>query len=114
MAMGRCESDCPFVMHKKRLPMNIPKKVKIGGLKYTVKISNNLANEGALGKISYSGLQIELQKAKLQNMHATLLHEILHGIYYHLGYTEHDEKKIDELANALYALIVDNPTIFKG
>lgn len=30
----------------------------------------------------------------------------------HLGYTEHDEKKVDELANVLHMVILDNPTVF--
>lgn len=30
----------------------------------------------------------------------------------HLGYTEHDEKKVDELANVLHMVILDNPAVF--
>ena len=45
-------------------------------------------------------------------MEADFLHEMLHGIYDFLGYTEHDEKHIDELANALHMIIKDNQGIF--
>lgn len=31
---------------------------------------------------------------------------------YSLGYTEHDEKKVDELANVLHMMILDNPAVF--
>ena len=37
---------------------------------------------------------------------------MLHAIFHGLGYRDHDEKKIDELAQALYAVIVDNPEMF--
>lgn len=47
-------------------------------------------------------------------MEADFLHEMLHGIFDHLGYVNHDEKKIDELANALYMVIQDNPEVFEG
>lgn len=46
-------------------------------------------------------------------MEADFLHELVHGIFDHLGYTDHDEKKIDELANVLHMVIVDNPEIFE-
>lgn len=29
-----------------------------------------------------------------------------------LGYRDHDEKRVDELANALHSVIVDNPDVF--
>lgn len=43
---------------------------------------------------------------------ADFVHEMLHAICNNLGYREHDEKKIDELAQALYAVFVDNPEMF--
>ena len=45
-------------------------------------------------------------------MEADLLHEMMHGIFDFLGYKDHDEKQIDELANALHMIILDNPEIF--
>lgn len=35
-----------------------------------------------------------------------------HPMLDHLGYTEHDEKKVDELANVLHMVILDNPAVF--
>lgn len=29
-----------------------------------------------------------------------------------ISYTEHDEKKVDELANVLHMVILDNPAVF--
>ncbi len=45
-------------------------------------------------------------------MEADFLHEMIHGMLDHLGYTEHDEKKVDELANVLHMVILDNPAVF--
>lgn len=45
-------------------------------------------------------------------MEADFLHEMIHGMLDHLGYTEHDEKKVDELANVLHMVIPDNPAVF--
>ena len=46
-------------------------------------------------------------------MEADFIHEAVHGLFAHLGYSDHDEKKVEELAGALYALIQDNPEMFK-
>lgn len=95
--------------------MRIPDKLKIGGKIYDVEITNKLS----IGSVNYSGeilyqdLIIRICPSALGRMESDFIHEMLHGIFDHLGYTEHDEKKIDELANALYMVIQDNPEIFK-
>ena len=45
-------------------------------------------------------------------MEADFLHEMIHGMLDFLGYKEHDEKRVDELANVLHMVILDNPEIF--
>lgn len=45
-------------------------------------------------------------------MEADFLHEMIYSMLDHLGYTEHDEKKVDELANVLHMVILDNPAVF--
>lgn len=50
---------------------------------------------------------------KLYMLWNDFVHEMVHGIFSHLGYCEHDEKKIEELAEALYAVFVDNPDMFR-
>lgn len=94
--------------------MNIPKQIKIGGKKYKVKITRHLdlGVAGYSGEIDYSNLIIRIVPSAKGRMEADLLHEIIHGVYDHLGYTNHDEKKIDELAQAIYMVIQDNPKIF--
>ena len=95
--------------------MNIPEKVKIGGVTYAVEITENLN----LGKANYSGeidyinLVIRVCPYAQKKMEVDFIHELLHGIFDHLGYSDHDEKKIDELAHALYMVIEDNPDMFR-
>lgn len=94
--------------------MKIPNKVKIGGKVYDVEITDKLTLGSAnySGEIIYPDLVIRICPSAKGKMEADFLHELLHGIFVHLGYTDHDEKKIDELANALHMIITDNPEIF--
>lgn len=94
--------------------MNIPKSLKIGGKVYAVTITDKLhmGASGYSGEILYNDLEIHIVPNAQAKMEADFIHEMIHGIYDHLGYSDHDEKKVDELANALYAVIVDNPEMF--
>lgn len=94
--------------------MKIPNKIKIGGKVYGVEITDklNLGSVNYSGEISYTELAIRICPNAQAKMEADFLHEVFHGIMDFLGYSEHDEKKIDELANALYMVIQDNPEIF--
>jgi hypothetical protein len=96
--------------------MTIPDKVKIGGITYTVENNAEFMHIGTAGytaEIRYSDAVIRITNQNEQVQQRDFLHEIIHGIYHDLGYDNHDEKKIDELAGALYQLIVDNPEIFR-
>ena len=94
--------------------MKIPKTLKIGGKVYAVEITDKLHMGSVMysGEILYNNLEIHICPNAQAKMESDFIHEMFHGIYDHLGYTDHDEKKIDELANALYAVIVDNPGMF--
>jgi predicted metal-dependent peptidase len=95
--------------------MNIPKKIKIGGKTYKVEVTRNLdlGNAQYSGEVDYCNLVIRIFPHAQQRMEADFLHEMVHAIYDHLGYTNHDEKKVDELAQALYMVIQDNPKMFE-
>lgn len=94
--------------------MNIPKKLKIGGKVYTVEITDKLflGNANVSAEIMYNDLVIRVSPQAQGKMEADFLHELIHGIFDHLGYRDHDEKRVDELAQALYMVIVDNPDVF--
>lgn len=95
--------------------MKIPDKVKIGGITYAVKtgVERLISGQDYSADIDYINSVIEIGKGN-EGQHAErdFLHEVIHGIYSNLGYKTHDEKQIDEMAGALYALIVDNPEMF--
>ena len=95
--------------------MKIPEKIKIGGKIYAVEITDklDLGNVHYSGEIVYPDLVIRICPSAKGKMEVDFLHEMLHGIFSHLGYVDHDEKKIDELANALYMVIQDNPQMFE-
>lgn len=86
--------------------MTIPEKLKIGAKVYGVEITNklDLGNVNYSGEISYTDLVIRICPNAQAKMEADMLD--------HLGYTEHDEKKVDELANVLHMVILDNPAVF--
>lgn len=93
--------------------MNIPEKLKIGGKIYTVERTEKLTiGDRYMGECIYSTLSIRIVPSAPRMEEVTFLHEMVHAIFNHLGYTNHSEKKIDELANALHMIIVDNPDIF--
>lgn len=94
--------------------MTIPKTVKIGGKVYTVEITDklDLGSVNVSAEILYNDLIIRVSPQAQGKMEADFIHELVHGILDHLGYKEHDEKRVDELAQALYMVIVDNPDLF--
>lgn len=95
--------------------MKIPSKIKIGGKTYAVEITDFLslgvANYSA--EIVYGEQVIRVSPNHQEKMEADFLHEMMHGIMDFLGYKDHDEKQVDELAQALYMVIKDNEEIFR-
>lgn len=94
--------------------MNIPQSVKIGGKVYRVEITDKLTlgKVNVTAEIDYTELVIRVHPNARGKMEADFWHELVHGILDHLGYRNHNEKKVDEMANALYMVIRDNPKMF--
>lgn len=94
--------------------MNIPKTVKIGGKTYKVEITDRLTLGSATysGEILYNDLIIRIVPQARQKMEADFLHEVVLGLFCHMGIYDHDEEKVERLASALYMLICDNPKMF--
>ena len=95
--------------------MKIPKKLKIGGKIYTVEITDKLylGSANCSAEIMYNDLVIRICPQADGKMQSDLMHEMVHAIYDNLGYKEQDEKRVEEMAQALYAVIVDNPEMFE-
>lgn len=93
-------------------------KVKIGWKDYKViktspEMSLNSENGICYGKIFYDKRNIYVNDDyDEEQQKVTLLHEVLHGVdeIYRLSLSE---DQIVGLAHGLYALIKDNPTLFK-
>ena len=85
-----------------------------GGKTYTVEITSkmDLGINNVSAEILYGDLIIRVSPQATAKMEADFIHEMVHAIYFGLGYRDHDEKRVDELANALHSVIVDNPNVF--
>lgn len=94
--------------------MKIPEKIKIGGKTYTVEITDkmDLGINNVSAEILYGDLIIRVSPQATAKMEADFIHEMVHAIHFGLGYRDHDEKRVDELANVLHSVIVDNPDVF--
>lgn len=87
--------------------MKIPKKLKVGGLVYTVDIVDEVDDGDSAGKILGSKQSIQIAKGADDYVKLTLLHEVLHAINNELKETE-----IEFLSQAFYQVIKDNPELF--
>lgn len=94
--------------------MKIPENIKIGGKTYAVEITDNLmlGRASYTAEVDYLNLKIRILPNAKEKMEADFLHEMTHAILDFLGYREHDEKHVDELAQSLYMVVQDNPEIF--
>lgn len=89
--------------------MNIPKKLKIGGIYYNIKQVDKISHsDEEAGLFMAEDQIIQLKKGKSEFMHQTLLHEIFHGINMELG-----ESATEFLSQAFFQVIQDNPTLFQ-
>ena len=94
--------------------MALPKSVKVGGITYSVVVTDNMYQglQYVSAEIDYGKCEIRVSRQSEEKMQRDFLHEIIHAIAKHMGYTNHREKRIDALAAALYMVAKDNPGIF--
>ena len=94
--------------------MNIPDKVKIGGLIYDVSSSDTLCRDNdALGSSSGNRQSILIDSTiSNQLQESTFIHEVIHQLSF-VHHLEIDEDGTARLESAIYAFIKDNPDIFK-
>lgn len=95
--------------------MRITDEVKIGGINYTIKTVDTIADNRDLdGQIHYQDQTITLRKDIIFGADygkSVFLHEIIHGVFEHCG-LEQDENIVSRLTSALYQVIKDNQDIF--
>ena len=98
--------------------MKIPNSIRIGGTEYPIKYVDNLNNGTnlAYGHIDYENCRIELS-ATAGTAHEkqckTMWHEILHGIWEHMGFAiENEEEIVTVFAKGIYQVLQDNERRF--
>lgn len=96
--------------------MNIPEKVHINGIPFDVHILDTMGavlDNKLAACISYQDQQIVLEQRGGHMMQVSLLHEVIHGMLFALGRSDHDEVLVDGLAHQLHMFIRDNPKVFE-
>jgi Zn-dependent peptidase ImmA (M78 family) len=99
--------------------MMLPEKVKISGIDYEIEIAEHQSVENGdilLGQISYSEAKIYINEEQNEQLRrATLLHEIVHGVLYHMGSELNDnEKFVEGFSSGLHQVFNDNNWTFGG
>ena len=95
----------------------IPDHIKIGYVNYHFDFwpDTFATTEDAQGEFFATSAKIGLKTSALETVHGTntLLHEILHAIFYQYGLCEDvgdkEEKIVNTTANGLSSVFVDNP-----
>lgn len=97
--------------------MKIPNKIKVLGFDWIVDENQNVANEGGVFGSTHHRKQIIFidPSETQQKKEHTLIHEILHTIWWQTGLTERfkkienlEEEVVQTLAHGLYHVLKDN------
>ena len=99
---------------------HIPNSIKIGYIDYQFDFwpETFASTEEAQGEFFSQAQKIGLKESTIPTRAGvnTLIHEILHGIYYQYGLEDNgqsEEKVVTTLANVLTTVFVDNPWLLK-
>jgi hypothetical protein len=95
--------------------MNLPQKVKIGGIWYTICLVPHMQLEdNCTGKLLEMQTMIKLDESLSPDlMKATLIHEIVEAINAENEY-KMPHRTIQGLSTQIYQVIADNPEMFKS
>lgn len=87
-------------------------QVEILGVNYEIKELDIIdENPNVLGQIIYQKQEIQIKKSLLKDMkNSTIIHEIVHGILFHSGKQELNEKEdlVESLSSSIYQLLKSN------
>lgn len=89
--------------------MNIPDKVKVGGLTFAVEVVDKMDDDTAVGKTYFQDLKIKIGKANPDFMGQVFMHELIHAMNGEINETE-----VEFIAMSLFQIIKDNPQVFEG
>jgi hypothetical protein len=87
-------------------------QVEILGVNYEIKELEIIdENPNVLGQIVYQKQEIQIKKSLLKDMkNSTIIHEIVHGILFHSGKQELNEKEdlVESLSSSIYQVLKSN------
>ena len=87
-------------------------QVEILGVNYEIKELEIIdENPNVLGQIVYQKQEIQIKKPLLKDMkNSTIIHEIVHGILFHSGKQELNEKEdlVESLSSSIYQVLKSN------
>lgn len=87
-------------------------QVEILGVNYEIKELDIIdENPDVLGQIIYQKQQIEIKKSLKKDMkNTTIIHEMIHGILFHSGKQELNEKEdlVESLSSSIYQVLKSN------
>ncbi|EAC9146022.1 hypothetical protein [Listeria monocytogenes] len=95
--------------------MAIPKQVKIGAVNYIVQEKQVVDNDNSnWGACVFHDNHIEISTGlSEERKEQTLVHEILHAIFYESGFEEQDEDVVNRVGITLHQFLKDNNLFHK-
>lgn len=87
--------------------------IKVAGTHYNVMRAQGLASGDRLyGDVNYVIHRIRVDAdLSPERAQQTLIHELLHAVFYEAGYDEQDEEVIRRVSNVLYQTLADNDVL---
>ena len=93
-------------------------QVEILGVNYEIKELDIIdENPKVLGQIVYQKQEIQIKKSLLKDMkNSTIIHEIVHGILFHSGKQELNEKEdlVESLSSSIYQVLKSNKKLINS
>ena len=93
-------------------------QVEILGVNYEIKELDIVdENPNVLGQIIYQKQEIQIKKSLLKDMkNSTIIHEIVHGILFHSGKQELNEKEdlVESVSSSIYQVLKSNKKLINS
>lgn len=93
-------------------------QVEILGVNYEIKEVDIIdENPNILGQIVYQKQEIQIKKSLLKDMkNSTIIHEIVHGILFHSGKQELNEKEdlVESISSSIYQVLKSNKKLINS
>ena len=93
-------------------------QVEILGVNYEIKELDIVdENPNVLGQIVYQKQEIQIKKPLLKDMkNSTIIHEIVHGILFHSGKQELNEKEdlVESISSSIYQVLKSNKKLINS